>query len=197
MERIFSISPRFSVEHCQPTSWILFTYFCMKLCQLLFMRLSIGTIENKNEARSLKMLRIHLGFQWQRWTNRIETPTSDVRRWEQIWPGNSPECWHWKHLPHQLEAYTQMIPKVEVVQHVNDVVRSVGILFAEFIENSNLDEGLMVEALLVANDFDCDVMIRFVVQCANHLAEASLSNHFQDLVAVTNVIVNDLKRERF
>lgn len=93
-----------------------------------------------------------------------------------------------------------MISKVEVVQHVNDVVRSVGVLFAEFIENANLDERLMMEALFVANDFDCDILIGFVVEGANNLAEAALANHLENLVAITNVIMNHLwdgKRREF
>jgi hypothetical protein len=85
-----------------------------------------------------------------------------------------------------------MISKVEVVQHVNDVVRSVGVLFAEFIENANLDERLMMEALFVANDFDCDILIGFVVEGSNHLSKAALSNHLEDFVAITNVIVHHL-----
>jgi hypothetical protein len=97
-----------------------------------------------------------------------------------------------RHLPHQLEANTQMISKVEVVQHVNDVVRSVGVLFAEFVENANLDERLMMEALFVANDFDCDILIGFVVERSNHLSKAALSNHLEDFVAITNVIVHHL-----
>jgi hypothetical protein len=95
--------------------------------------------------------------------------------------------------PHQLEADTQMIPEVEIVQHVDDVVRSIGILLAEFVEYANLHERLMVEALFVANDFDCDVLIGFVVQGTDDLSEAALANHLQDLVAVTDVVVNHLK----
>jgi hypothetical protein len=103
---------------------------------------------------------------------------------------------HGQHLPHQLETDAQMIPKVEVVQHVNDVVRSVGVLFAEFIKDAHLDERLMVEALLVANDFDCDILICLVIQGADHLAKAAFSNHLEDFVAITNVIVNHLKWKR-
>lgn len=102
-----------------------------------------------------------------------------------------------EHLPHQLEADTQMIPKVEVVQHVNDVVRSIGVLLAEFVENAHLDERLMVEALFVSDDFDCDILICFVVQCANHLPKAALANHLQDLIAIANVIVNHLRMRKF
>lgn len=89
-----------------------------------------------------------------------------------------------------------MIPKVEIVQHVNDVVRSVGVFLSQLVEDADLNECLVMEALFVANDFDCDILICFVVERTNHLAEASLSNHLQDLVTVTNVIVNHLKRTR-
>lgn len=113
-----------------------------------------------------------------------------------IWHGNIHLMPLSQHLPHQLEANTQMISEVEVVQHVNDVVRSIGILLAEFIENANLNERLMVEALLVPNDFDCDIVICFMVQCANNLAETAFANHFQNLVAIANVIMNHLGRKR-
>lgn len=53
----------------------------------------------------------------------------------------------------------------------------------------------MMEALLVANNFDCHVLVRLVVQRAYHLAEAALSNHLENLVAITNVVVNYLMRE--
>ena len=86
-----------------------------------------------------------------------------------------------------------MISKVEVIQHVNDVVRSVGVLFAELVEDADFDEGLMVEALFVANDFDSDVLIGLVVKGPNHLSEAALANHFEDLVAITNMVVNHLR----
>ena len=51
----------------------------------------------------------------------------------------------------------------------------------------------MVEALFVANDFDCDILICFMIQCANHLTKTSLSNHLQNLITVTNVIVDNLQ----
>lgn len=89
-----------------------------------------------------------------------------------------------------------MISKIEVVQHVNDVVRSVGVLFAEFIENSNFDKRLMVEALLVANNFDCDILIGFVVESSDNLSKAAFANHFENLVAITDVVVNHLRGEK-
>lgn len=89
-----------------------------------------------------------------------------------------------------------MISEVEVVQHVDNIVRSIGIFLSEFVEYANFDEGLVVEALFVSNDFDRDILISFVVQCANHLAETSLSNHLQNLIAIADVIMNHLKGEK-
>lgn len=100
-------------------------------------------------------------------------------------------------LPHQLEAYAQMISEVEVVEHVDDVVRAIRIFLAQLIKNSNLDECLVVEALFVANDFDCDILISFVVERTNHLTEASLSNHFQYFIAVADVVMNHLREKKF
>lgn len=54
----------------------------------------------------------------------------------------------------------------------------------------------MVETLLVANNFDCHVLICLVVQRAYHLSEAALSNHLENLVAITNVVVNYLRRKK-
>lgn len=85
-----------------------------------------------------------------------------------------------------------MIPKVEIVEHVNNVVRLIGVLFAQLIENSNLDEGLMMETLFVANNFDCHILIGFVIQCPDDLAKTTLANHFEYLIAIANVIVNNL-----
>lgn len=46
-----------------------------------------------------------------------------------------------------------MIPEVEIVQHVNHVVCIVRIFFSQLVQNAHLDQCLMMEALLVADDF--------------------------------------------
>lgn len=86
-----------------------------------------------------------------------------------------------------------MIPKVEIVEHVNDIVRLISILLAQFVENAHLYECLMMESLLIANDFDCHILIGFMIQCTNDLSETSFANHLQYLVAIANVIMNDLE----
>lgn len=51
-----------------------------------------------------------------------------------------------------------------------------------------------MEAFLVADDFDCNVGICFVVEGADDLPKAPLSNHLKNLVTVTNVIVDNLRK---
>lgn len=75
---------------------------------------------------------------------------------------------------------------------MDHVVRSVGVLLAQFVQQSNLDECLMMEALLVADDFDGDVRIGFVVERSDHLAEAAFADDLQNLVAIGYVVVGDL-----
>ncbi|CRK93579.1 CLUMA_CG007112, isoform A [Clunio marinus] len=107
-----------------------------------------------------------------------------------------------KNLPHQFETDTQMIPKIEVIQHVNDVVRSISVFLAKLIKNANFNERLMMEALFVSNYFDCDILICFMVQCTNHLSETTFSDNFQDLISIADVIteIKDAKesnKEKF
>jgi hypothetical protein len=64
-----------------------------------------------------------------------------------------------------------VIPEVEVIQHVDNVVRSVGVFLAQLVEYANLDQRLVMKSLLVANDFDCDILIGFVVERPNDLTE--------------------------
>lgn len=89
-----------------------------------------------------------------------------------------------------------MVAEVEVVQHVYDMVASVRVLLPQLVQYPNLDEGLMVEALLVADDLDCDVLLGFVVQRPDHLSEAALADNLQDLVPVADVVVHNLKTNK-
>ena len=50
---------------------------------------------------------------------------------------------------HELETDAQVIPEVEVVQHVDDIVWRVTVLFPEVIQDFDFDEGLMMESLLI------------------------------------------------
>lgn len=88
-----------------------------------------------------------------------------------------------------------MISEVDVVQHVNDVVRSISVLLSQLIENSDFDQGLMMEALLIADDFDCHILICFVIERTYDLTEASLADDFEYFITITDVIVNHLQEE--
>lgn len=46
-----------------------------------------------------------------------------------------------------------------------------------------------MEALLVPDDLDGHVVVRLVVERANHLPETALANHLEDLVAVRDVVM--------
>lgn len=48
-------------------------------------------------------------------------------------------------------------------------------LFLECLQNANLLLCLTVEAFLVAHDFQSYVLLRFVIECLDHLAEAALA----------------------
>lgn len=85
-----------------------------------------------------------------------------------------------------------MIPEVEIVEHVDDVMRIVRVLLAQLVQDAHLDQRLVVEPLLVPNYLDGHMMIRFMVQRTNHLAEAALAYHLQDLVPVRDVVMDHL-----
>lgn len=93
---------------------------------------------------------------------------------------------------HQLETDAQMVAEIERVQHMDHVVRAVGVLLAQLVQQAHLDERLMMEALLVAYDLDGDVLVRLVVERAHHLAKAALADDLENLVAIGYVIVGDL-----
>jgi hypothetical protein len=86
-----------------------------------------------------------------------------------------------------------VVPEVEVIQHVDNVVRSVGVFLAQLVENAHLDQRLMMKSLLVADDFDCDILIGFVVHGSNDLPERALTDHLEYLVAIADVIMDDLR----
>lgn len=89
-----------------------------------------------------------------------------------------------RNVPHQFEANAEMISEVEVVEHVDDVVSPVFVPLAEMIEYPDLDEGLVVEAFLVSDYFYSDMLIGFVVQSADDLAETTFAYHLEDFVTI-------------
>jgi hypothetical protein len=55
-----------------------------------------------------------------------------------------------------------------------------------------LDESLVVEALLVADDLHRHLLASLVVQRPDHLAEAALADHLEDLEPERDVVVEHL-----
>ena len=52
---------------------------------------------------------------------------------------------------------------------------------------------LSVEAFLVADHLDCDVVVLLVVVGLDHLPERPLPDHLQNLVPVRKVVVRDVR----
>lgn len=85
-----------------------------------------------------------------------------------------------------------MIPEVEIVEHVDDVMRIVRVLLTQLVQDAHLHQRLVMEPLLVPNNLDGHVVIRFVVQRTNDLSKAALANHLQDLVPIRDVVMDHL-----
>lgn len=63
--------------------------------------------------------------------------------------------------------------------------------FDEVLEHLDLDQGLVMETLLVADDLDRDHVARLVIPALQDLAERSFPENVDDLVAVVKVVVRD------
>jgi hypothetical protein len=61
----------------------------------------------------------------------------------------------------------------------------------EIVEHLDLDERLVMEPLLVANDLDGDHVARLVIAALEHLSERALAEDVDDLVAVHDVVMRD------
>lgn len=79
--------------------------------------------------------------------------------------------------PHQLERDAQMSAEIGIVQHVYNIMRSVGVLFAQLIEYVELNNRLVEETLLVPYDFDGHMCVGLMIQRSDHLSETALANH--------------------
>lgn len=98
------------------------------------------------------------------------------------------------HQPHKFEADAQVVPEVEILQHVDDIVSAVLVLLPDVIQDANFYKSLVMEALLIPDDLDGHVLVGHVVQGAYHLAKASFADHLEDLVPIGYVIVQDLDK---
>lgn len=83
-----------------------------------------------------------------------------------------------------------MIPKVEVIQHMNNVVRLVLILQPQVVQNPDLHQRLVVKPLLVPYDLDGNLRADAMIKCSDDLPEGTLADNLQDLVPVCYVVVD-------
>jgi hypothetical protein len=63
--------------------------------------------------------------------------------------------------------------------------------FAQFLKDVDLDQSLLVESLLVANDLDSHKSAGLVVDTAHHLSEATLTEKVNNLISVCEVVAED------
>eukprot|EP00420_Gonyaulax_spinifera_P006924 CAMPEP_0197932982 /NCGR_PEP_ID=MMETSP1439-20131203/109423_1 /TAXON_ID=66791 /ORGANISM="Gonyaulax spinifera, Strain CCMP409" /LENGTH=139 /DNA_ID=CAMNT_0043555791 /DNA_START=214 /DNA_END=634 /DNA_ORIENTATION=+ len=71
----------------------------------------------------------------------------------------------------ELKRDAEVVPEVEVVQHVHDIRGALDIPLTQVLKDLHLNKGLVVESLLVAHHLEGDVVARLVIEGANHLSE--------------------------
>lgn len=93
----------------------------------------------------------------------------------------------------QLECDANVIAKGEVFQHVYDIHRVVAVLLFKMFQDANLLLGLTVEAFLVSDHLQGDVLLHLVIIGFDHLAEAALADDLEHLVSVSDVVVRHVQ----
>jgi hypothetical protein len=63
--------------------------------------------------------------------------------------------------------------------------------FHQLLQDLDFDEGLGVEAFLVADDLDGHVSTRLVIPATENLAETAFAEHTRDFVPVTQMVSLD------
>jgi len=88
----------------------------------------------------------------------------------------------------QVEHQTQMVAPNEVVCEFDDALVILRIVLLEQKQKFRFDRRLIVVLLLVLDDFDCDLLLRLVVQAANHITESTLAYYLFNFVAVADLV---------
>ena len=78
-----------------------------------------------------------------------------------------------------------MISKVEMVYHVNYVEFLFAVLLPQLVQNFNLYHSLLVEARLIANNFDGDHFTTFMIHCFYHGAKRTLKYTFSKFSTIS------------
>lgn len=108
----------------------------------------------------------------------------------------------------ELHRDAEMASEVEVFRHLNDMVLLLGVLqhlsapqlkanpyttnpFPQVVQYLDLNQGLVVEPLLVSDDLDRDGFTSAMVTTVQHLAKRSLSERVYNFVAICEMVVQD------
>lgn len=88
----------------------------------------------------------------------------------------------------QVEHQTQMVAPDEVVCELDNALVILRVVLLEQKQKFRFDRRLIVVFLLILNDLDCDLLLRLVVQAANHITEGTLADYLFNLIAVADLI---------
>lgn len=88
----------------------------------------------------------------------------------------------------QVEHQTQMVAPDEVVCELDNALVILRVVLLEQKQKFRFDRRLIVVFLLILNDLDCDLLLRLVVQAANHITEGTLADYLFNFIAVADLI---------
>ena len=78
-----------------------------------------------------------------------------------------------------------MLPEHHEVLDSNDIVLVVPVMVVEILEDSQLHTSLILELLLIANDFDSDTLVGLVIKTLDSLTKAALAQELEYFVSIT------------
>ena len=78
-----------------------------------------------------------------------------------------------------------MLPEHHEVLDSDDIVLVVPVMVVEILEDSQLHTSLILELLLIANDFDSDTLVGLVIKTLDSLTKAALAKELEYFVSIT------------
>lgn len=84
-----------------------------------------------------------------------------------------------------------MLSKHAVIVNPNDIVLVILIVEIKVFENLKFHACLILELLLVSDDFDCDHFLSFMVHALDGLSETSLAQKFEYFVPISKMILKN------
>ena len=93
--------------------------------------------------------------------------------------------------PEKFSRNAKMSSEVETLGKIDHAMTTVRIPFLQLLEKVYLNQGLLVEPLLVADYFHSNQASRFVIDTPHHLSEATLAQNINDFVSVGQMVPDD------